>query len=302
MSLARAALGRGRELPDAVARSALLSLTRARRRRLRETTFIAVTGSAGKTTTCRLLAAALAPGGETVLTLGRWNQTRQLARAVRGAGRARFCVLELQAFAPGSLDARLRAYEPDVGVVTTVGADHLSRFGSRSAVAEEKSKLVAALPPTGVAVLNADDAEVRSMAELSRARVVLFGRSPDAEFRAEDVRAAFPDRLAFTLVTGGRSVAVQTRLCGEVWIPAVLGAVATAATLGVGLERVVEAIALVEPSPFRLAPVVAPSGITFLRDDWKASAWTVRPALETLASAAGRRRIAVLGGISDDRR
>lgn len=284
-------------------RPVLLGAVRLRRRRLRGTTFVAVTGSAGKTTTCRLLAATLAPDGDTVLSTGRRSATLQLARAVaRLRRRHRFCVLELAAFEPGSLDARLRAYEPDVGVVTTIGDEHVSRFGTRAAIAAEKAKLVAALPATGIAVLNADDPAVRAMAAATRARVILVGRAPEADVRAEDVRTVGAGRLALTLVAADRRLTVETRLRGEIWTTAVLAAVATAHALGVDLERAVAAIGAAEPAPCRLEPLETASGVTFLRDDWKAPAWTVRPALEALAGTGSGRKIAVLGCVSDDRR
>jgi UDP-N-acetylmuramyl pentapeptide synthase len=275
---------------------AVLPLARARRRRLRETTFVAVTGSWAKSTTVQLIAAALAARGPVSPRAGGRSQGLKVTRAILGTRRRhRSCVYELAAYGPGTLDEILWAYEPDVGVVTTVGFDHINVFGTQEAIAREKEKLVASLPPSGVAILNADDPNVRAMADASSARVVLYGRSAEADVRAEDVRAAFPERLSFTVVTGGRRVPVQTRLCGQLWVTSALAAIATACALGVPPEAAAARLAAVEPSNRKLSVLETPTGVTFLRDDYKATWCTVQPALEVLGSARAKRKLAVLG-------
>ena len=138
-------------------------------------------------------------------------------------------------------------------------------------MAAEKGKLVAALPPTGLAVLNADDERVLALAARARCRVVTFGVAAGADVRAEDVAAAFPELLSFTLVHRGSRHPVQTRLVGEHWTTAVLAALATAVELGVPVERAVAAVEAVAPSPHRLSVRPTRAGVTYLQDDWKAS-------------------------------
>jgi UDP-N-acetylmuramyl pentapeptide synthase len=280
----------------AAGKLAVLPLVRARRRSLRKTTFVAVTGSAAKTTTVRLIEAVLERRGPVSPIADGRSQGLKVTKAVFRARRGhRSCVYELAAYGPGTLDEILWAYEPDIGVVTTVGVADYARYGSREAIAREKGKLVAALPPSGVAILNADDPLVRGMATLTRAPVVLYGRSPDAAVRAEDVRAAFPEPLSFTLVAEGRRRQVRTRLYGEHWLTACLAAITTGLALGLTLDEAADAVATVEPSPSRMSVLESPRGVTFLRDDFKASACTVPAALETLRSARAGRKVAVLG-------
>jgi UDP-N-acetylmuramoyl-tripeptide--D-alanyl-D-alanine ligase len=285
------------------ARSGLEIAARAYRRRLRATTFVSVTGSAGKSTTAKLLRAVLARSGPVSPKQPGPQPTLKAVRTIAAVRcRHRACVHETAAWGPGTLDRILRIVQPDVGVVTTVGDDHLVAFRDRDAVAREKAKVVAALPREGIAVLNADDPRVRAMAAETSARVVLYGRSAEADVRAEDVSAAFPDRLAFTVIADGRRVRVQTQLVGELWVTSALAAIAAGWTLGVSLEEAAKALADVEPHDRRLEPVHTPRGATILRDDVKASGWTVVPALEVLAAAAASRKIVVLGRVSDDRR
>jgi UDP-N-acetylmuramoyl-tripeptide--D-alanyl-D-alanine ligase len=284
-------------------RDALGLAARTYRRRLRDTTFVSVTGSAGKTTTVRLLEAVLATRGPISKEAPGPQQILKAARTVFAVRRRHWaCVHHTAAWGPGTIDRLVWILQPRVGVVTTVGDDHLVAFRGRDAVAREKAKVVAALPPDGVAVLNADDERVLAMASETRARVVTYGRSAAAEVRAEDVSASFPDRLAFTVVVGGRRVRVQTQLVGELWVTSALAAIAAGWALGVPPDHAVEALAAVAPHPRRLEPVELERGATILRDDVKASGWTIGPALDVLAAASAKRKIAVIGRISDDSR
>ena len=117
--------------------------------------------------------------------------------------------------------------------------------------------------------------------------------------RASDVASSWPDRLSFTVTWNHESVRVQTRLCGSHWVPVVLAAVATGVALGVPLEMAAEAIAGVEPFEARMSPVTLDDGVTFIRDDWKAPWWTIAPSFEFMRTARARRKIIVIGTISD---
>jgi UDP-N-acetylmuramyl pentapeptide synthase len=281
-----------------------LPLVRARRRRLRgTTTFVGVTGSAGKTTTTRLLEAILATRGPVAPKPGERVPARKLIKALlKTRSRHWARVHELALDGPGMVDELLWAYEPDVAVVTTIGLDHWRAYGSPDAIAPEKEKLVRAVPPDGLAVLNADDPRVRAMGGRARCRIALYGRAEDAHVRAEDVRVDARGRLTFTLLHDGFRLPVATRLRGELWLTAVLAALAAGLELGADREEAVRAVAAFEPVLHRLSVLEAPGGVTYLRDDWKAPTWTVGPALDALAAVPARRRVAVLGELSDDER
>ena len=270
------------------------------RRRLTSTTFVGVTGSAGKTTTKDLTAAVLSTRFDGVSSRGGRNNLLGVVRTLAQTRRRhRWCVQELGTWGPGSLSRSVGLFRPDVSVVTVVGGDHWSAFRSLDAVAREKATLVEALGRGGAAVLNADDPRVLAMAELCAGRVVTVGRSPGADVRAEDVRGAWPDRLSFTLLADGRARPVRTALVGEHWTPCVLAAVAVGSLLGVPLDDAAEALASVEPAPGRMSVYERSDGVVFLRDDRKAPLWSIPQSFEVLARARAARRIAVVGSISD---
>jgi hypothetical protein len=97
----------------------------------------------------------------------------------------------------------------------------------------------------GVAILNADDPHVLAMATRTRARVVTYGLSSEAEIRGRDVRSSWPDRLALTVTHGQEQLHLQTQLVGEYWATSVLAAVACGIACGLGLEACAKAVARV---------------------------------------------------------
>lgn len=285
------------------AKHALLPAVRLYRRLLPHTLVVAVTGSSGKTTTKDLLAAVLGTAGPVTAGYKTRNRAKGIIRVFAETRPHHWATVhEAAAWGPDTMEEVLWPLEPDVGVVTSVGLEHLKTFRTVEAVAEEKAKLVRALPADGLAVLNADDPAVRAMAAASRARVVLVGRAEDADLRAVGVRARWPEPLRFTAVRGGERFEIETRLFGEHWLPSVLAALAVGLELGVDRDAAVAAIAAAPPERHRLSEARFPDGVTFLEDDWKAPGWSLEAAFDVLRTARARRRVLVLGQISDDSR
>jgi aminoacyl-tRNA hydrolase len=267
--------------------------------------FIGVTGSCGKTTTKELIAAILATHLRGQKNPGNLNLALDLARTLlRVRPGDDFCVLEIAAAVKGErlpLEGPLGLIRPQIGVVTNIGLDHLQAFQTQEAIAAEKGKLIAALPPHGTAILNVDDAHVRAMAARCAGRVITYGLAPDAMVRAVEVSCAWPERLAFTVLYDGQAHRVHTQLCGGHWVSCVLAALAVGLAMGVPLAPAVQAVATVPPVPERMQPVSRPDGVTFIRDDWKAPLASIPLALEFMNTARVQRKIVVIGTISDYR-
>ncbi|WP_141277192.1 UDP-N-acetylmuramoyl-tripeptide--D-alanyl-D-alanine ligase [Pseudonocardia hydrocarbonoxydans] len=264
-------------------------------------TVVGITGSSGKTSTKDLLAAVLAPLGETVAPPGSFNNELGLPwTALRAGESTRHLVLEFSARGAGHIAALAAAVPPRIGVVLNVGSAHLGEFGSTAAIAEAKGELVEALDDDGVAVLNADDPAVAAMGIRTRARVVLTGRHPNAHVRAEDV-AVDAGRARFTLVAPGGSAPVALRLVGEHHVGNALAAAAVALELGATPDAVAHALSLAEPaSRWRMELTERPDGVTVVNDAYNANPESMRAALSALASiGAGRRTWAVLGRIGE---
>lgn len=266
---------------------------------LNKTSFIAVGGSAGKTTTKNLLLAVLAQDNFVIGTRLSLNATPEVAKVVlRTRAWHRFCVVELGESGPGTLDPMLELIHPAMAVVTNIGDDHLSEFGTREAAASEIVKIVRALALSGLAILNADDPLVDAMANECSGKVIRFGRSPHADVRAEVVEASLDAPLRFLVSYQGQECWVSTRLCGEQMLAPALAAIAVGLACGTNLKTCADLLEGVPPTDGRMQ-LLEIGGATYLRDDFKAPLWTIYPLLEQLRNLRGRRKIFVIGTLSD---
>lgn len=261
--------------------------------------FIGVTGSCGKTTTKELIAAALGTQLRGRKSPGQGNGLAVVSKTMlRTTRKDAFCVIELAAGRASCLPRAARMVRPRIAVVTNVGSDHRSLYRTLERTAAEKRTLVDAVVPGGAAVLNVDNPHVIAMARGFHGRVITFGCSPEAMLRAETVRSTWPEPLSFTLVFGDRSLPVRTGLHGSHWVHCSLAALAVAVVMEVPLERAIQGLGEVSPTPGRMSPVTR-DGVTFILDDIKAPWWAIHPVLDFLAEARAERKIIVIGTISD---
>jgi UDP-N-acetylmuramoyl-tripeptide--D-alanyl-D-alanine ligase len=287
-------------VPDVQA--ALGALARAVVDRLPQLTVIGITGSAGKTTTKDLTAQLVESLAPTVAPRESFNnEIGHPLTVLRVTDQTRFLVSELAARGPGHITQLCQIAPPRLGAVLCVGHAHAGEFGGLDAIAAAKAELPAALPPDGVAVLNADDHRVAAMAERTRAKVVTFGRSAGAQVRAERVRSDEAGRVGFTLVTPAGEAPVQLRLYGEHHVHNALAAAALALQLGMPAADVgVGLSAAVARSRWRMEVTRLPDGVTVVNDAYNANPDSVRAAIAALAAMArGRRGFAVLGHMTE---
>jgi UDP-N-acetylmuramoyl-tripeptide--D-alanyl-D-alanine ligase len=272
------------------------------RRLLTRTTFIAITGSCGKSTT-RLLTQGAVGASRSPKVRREANLPVDNAHAIWTTPLSqRFAVFEVSVGKYAEKDMVKRSavlIRPHVVVVTNIRDDHLAAFGSHETIAREKGDLVEALDENGVAVLNADDPLVMSMRSRCRGRVLTYGIEQDADVRADDIVSQWPDRLSLRVHYQGDSVRVDTLLCGAHWASAALAAIAAGIASGVPLADAARGLRSVKPFYARMDPTTRADGVTFVRDDVKAPLWTVPASLAFLGDAKAPRKIAVLGTISD---
>jgi len=278
----------------------LIEIARWWRGQLTHPRFIGVTGSAGKTTTKDLLRATLAQRFRSVSSVDSNNQLYNIARTLFTVSpRTQFCIQELGLDEPNGFSPMLALLRPQVGVVTNIGKDHLKSFHSLAAIATEKGKLIEQLPTSGLAVLNADDPHVKAMAQHTQARVVTFSLAGAADYRAEVLESRWPARLSLRISHGTESTRIDTRLYGAHHAVNVLAAVAAANALGATFDDAIKAIGTYEPMLGRLSVQRTQRGVTFIRDDWKAPAWSLDSVWQFMRDACASRKIAVIGTISD---
>ncbi len=270
------------------------------RQRLGSVAFVGITGSAGKTATKDLSAAVLGAVGPCRSTDRSTNEHVGVAETVLATRpRDRFSVVELSAGGPGKLDRPLRLVRPRIAVLTLVARDHYTAFKSVDAIAEEKGKVVSALPADGVAVLNIDDPRVRAIGEACGRRVIWIGTGEGATLRLVEARSRYPEPLVLTIEHGGERHQVRTGLHGTHLALPVLAALGVGVAAGVPLATAITALADAVITPGRMQVLPAPDGVVFLRDDWKAPLWSFDAPLEFLRQANAQRKVLIIGTLSD---
>jgi UDP-N-acetylmuramoyl-tripeptide--D-alanyl-D-alanine ligase len=266
---------------------------------LRHTTFVAITGSCGKSTASALTKALLGSSGEVNAGLY-WSTVPHVARTILNCRlRHRWCVQEVSGWPLGNIDAVVRILRPQIAIVTLVGSDHLKAFRSIAAIAQAKGRLVETLSANGLAILNANDPLVRAMAARTRARVITYGTAADADLRAIGVSAQWPDRLSLTIEWRGAMRRIQTQLVGEFWVTSVLAALACALEMGIDLDRAVAATEAFAPIYSRHSPHRIENGPDFVIDTAKAPYGTIMTSVDFLKAARAPRKTLVIGNISD---
>ncbi len=290
--------------------AAIAALAGAVLRRLPSAKVIGITGSSGKTSTKDLLAGLLAGIGPTVAPPGSFNnELGHPYTVLRADESTRFLVLETSARGAGHIRYLTEIAPPQIGVVLNVGSAHLGEFGSREAIARAKAELVEALPAAadgGVAVLNADDPLVSSMAARTPARVVTFGEASDADVRARDVVLDELGRAMFTVEAADAVAAVRLRYVGRHHVTNALAAVAVALECGGSLHEIAASLSAQLPaSRWRMELSERADGVVVINDAYNANPQSMGAALEALASvsrgrrAGGGRSFAVLGPMAE---
>ncbi|WDO08869.1 UDP-N-acetylmuramoyl-tripeptide--D-alanyl-D-alanine ligase [Streptomyces murinus] len=265
-------------------------------------TLVALTGSAGKTSTKDLIAQVLSGKAPTVFTPGSFNNEIGLPlTALTATEETRFLVLEMGARGIGHIRYLTGLTPPRIGVVLNVGTAHIGEFGGREQIAQAKGEIIEGLPEDGAAVLNADDPLVRAMAPRTKAKVILFGESAEADVRAENVRLTDTGQPAFRLHTPSGASDVTMRLYGEHHVSNALAAAAVAHELGMSAEEIATALSGAGSlSRWRMEVTERPDGVTIVNDAYNANPESMRAALRALAAMGkGRRTWAVLGKMAE---
>ncbi|MGP3685436.1 UDP-N-acetylmuramoyl-tripeptide--D-alanyl-D-alanine ligase [Streptomyces sp. IBSNAI002] len=274
------------------------------------TDVVALTGSAGKTSTKDLIAQVLQAHAPTVWTPGSLNNEIGLPlTALKATGETRHLVLEMGARGIGHIAYLTGLTPPRIGLVLNVGTAHIGEFGGREQIAQAKGELVEALPSEaegGIAVLNADDPLVRAMSSRTKARTVLFGEADDADVRATEVRMAPGGQPSFTLHTPTGCSDVTLRLYGEHHVSNALAAAAVAHVLGMSVEEIATALSGAGTlSRWRMEVTERADGVTIVNDAYNANPESMRAALRALAAMGGAARAnggrtwAVLGPMAE---
>lgn len=264
-------------------------------RRLWARPLIAVTGSAGKTTTKEAIAHVLSTKLRVHKSEGNFNNHFGLPLMLLKLEPEHDCaVVELGMSHLGEITALAQIAQPETGVVTNVAPVHLEFFNDISEIARAKYELVESLPASGTAILNADDEYVSQFGRDFKGKVITYGMAVTANVRAEYVQSRGQQGSEFDLLAAGRRVNAILPLVGVHNVHNALAAVAVAIEQGIPLPQAVQALAELRPADKR-GQVVRIGNISVINDCYNSNPKALDAMVDALASMPGKRRIVVAG-------
>ncbi len=275
---------------------ALQDLARAVRRKWGKRV-VAITGSAGKTTTKELAAAILSRRYSVLKSPGNLNNYYGLPLALLALDPSQdVAVVELAMSAAGEIAMLARIAEPQIGVVTNVAPVHLQFFDSVDSIARAKHELIENLSSPATAVLNYDDPRVRKFGDGFRGKTITYGFEEGAQFRARDIRALDGQRSQFRVKAPAFERDFVLPLAGPHNVRNALAAIAATSPFEIAPEMIAQALTA-PPTLHQRGEILAlPGGITVLNDSYNSNPLAIEQMLETLAAwPRADRRIVVAG-------
>ena len=256
---------------------------------------VAITGSAGKTTTKEAVAVALEAKFHVLKSLGNLNNGFGLPlQLLRLEPEHEIAVVEMGMNHAGEIAALARIASPDWGVVTNVGTAHIENFADGQAgIARAKFELVAALPPNGVVFLNCDDPYVSQFGRDFAGHTVYFGEGPCADPQIVAVHEDL-DGLHLTFRAGEREGSLTLQLLGAHNAANAMAGLAVALEAGVDLDAAVAALSQLSAGDKR-GEILEIDGATILNDSYNSNPEALRSMIRTLATRPAARRILVAG-------
>ncbi len=258
---------------------------------------VAITGSAGKTTTKEITAEFLATRFRVFRNKGNLNNHIGLPLSLMELRlRPDIAVVELGMNHAGEIRTLVGIAEPDVRVWTNVGDAHLGFFDSADAIADAKAEILEDARQSDVLVANANDARIMARARSFKGRVVTFGLDVPAEVQASGIELRGLEGTRANVRTPRGEMAFTVPLLGLGNLSNVLAGTAVALEFGVPLEAIRDRAATLLPAAHRGELLRLPGGVTVIDDSYNSSPAALRRALELVRSATGcARKVAVLG-------
>jgi UDP-N-acetylmuramoyl-tripeptide--D-alanyl-D-alanine ligase len=256
---------------------------------------VGITGSAGKTTTKEAIAHVLAAKFHVLKSEGNFNNHFGLPLMLLKLEREHdVAVIEMGMSHAGEIRSLAKIAQPEIGVVTNVAPVHLEFFDSLAGIARAKYELIESLPPTGTAVLNADDEYVSQFGRDFKGKILMYGTAATADVRAENVQLRGTEGSEFDLVTSLVREHARLPLVGDHNILNALAAVAVALSRRVSLQEAVAALATLAPADKR-GQVLQLGNITVINDCYNSNPKALQAMVDALAAMKARRRVVVAG-------
>ena len=257
---------------------------------------IGITGSYGKTTTKFILTRILSEKYNTVCTPHSYNTPMGVVRTVREnlLPQTEIFVCEMGAKSVGDIKEICDIVNPDYGIITSVGPQHLETFKMVDNVFKTKFELADAVKEkNGITFVNGDSKEIITRID---SEYKIYGTNENFEFKAQNISyGRFGSE--FDMCLGEETVHFTTKLLGLHSITDIVGAVALAYTLGVSSTDIKYAVASLKPTEHRLEMKSFTNGSLLIDDAYNANPEGCLEAVRVLGSFNGMKKVIVTPGL-----
>jgi UDP-N-acetylmuramoyl-tripeptide--D-alanyl-D-alanine ligase len=260
-------------------------------------TVIAIGGSNGKTSTKYLLHSVLKTQLKGSISPKSFNNDIGVPLAIFPAKESDdYLVLEIGTNHPGEVKSLSELAQPDVAIITSIGAEHLEGLGDLEGVRREEAAIIAGLKPTGTLIVNGDDEKLLALVSAFPGTTITFGLKDHNNLRATNIDCT-ETGVAFTLNDCNKRIFIPQ--LGKHVASNALAVIAAARHMSMKDEAIIAALSRAHAPEMRLQ-IEKVQGLTLINDAYNANPASTRAALETLAALpAEKRRIAVLGDMRE---
>jgi UDP-N-acetylmuramoyl-tripeptide--D-alanyl-D-alanine ligase len=246
---------------------------------------VAITGSAGKTTTKNMLSAVIGSKFKCFASPKSFNNNIGVPLTIFAApANCEIVISELGTNHIGEIEVLSKMIEPDVAVITTVCPAHLEGFGSLDAIVKEKVSITAGLKKGGKFFINGGKKELLDYCKKNNLKFTTFGTTSDCDIFVEDIRLT-GDKSVFTV----EGVEVNLPLIGKANVENVSAAWAVAKHFGFSAAEFADAISKIRPVAMRME-ILQFGALGVISDCYNANPGSMENALQSLALAAEQKK------------
>ncbi len=259
---------------------------------------IGITGSYGKTTSKNIVQAILSERFYSLMTPASFNTPMGITITIREKLKPihEVFVCEMGADHVGDIQELCDFVQPKIGLVTSIGPQHLNTFGNLENIIKEKMQLIEKLPPDGVGIINLDNEYIRNYQVQNTCRLVRYGiENKSGDYYAKEIEYS-PKGSQFIVVAGEEEISFETKLLGEHNIANILSAIAIAKELGMDWKEIQRAVKLIDYVEHRLE-LKKIQGYTFIDNAFNSNPVGAAMSLQVLKMMPNKRFIITPGMI-----
>lgn len=261
---------------------------------------VALTGSAGKTTTKEMILSVLSQKYKTIATVENIDPVFNIPTTIlKARPGTQILILEMGIEFLGEMDFYLWLAKPNTAVLTSLYFAHTEFLGGLEGVIKEKTKIIEAVPEDGTVILNADDPLILREKKKVKGKIVLYATGKRADIEGKDIQIDKDLKTQFLLQINKQSIKVKLPILGEQNVSNALAAAAVGQVYKVPLHSIKVGIESFSAQPHRMKPLKHSSGAWIIDDTYNSNPLAAKRALDTLARIAAKRRIAVLGTMKE---